>query len=93
MTQHLDGERITAVSRQDAAEEFGHVEMLATMIAQLLEKTPPSITVAAVVGGTDVHQAIVAGAVTHPGGPAAPYLNFSDGQKASGAAQEVLNSE
>src|SRR5690606_2572865 len=26
------------------AEEFGHVEMLATMIAQLLEKTPLGIT-------------------------------------------------
>jgi Mn-containing catalase len=53
------------------AEEFGHVEMLATMIAQLLEKAPLGITsdavqddpaVAAVVGGTDVQHAIVAGA-------------------------------
>ncbi len=53
------------------AEEFGHVEMLAVMIAQLLEKSPLGITddavqsdpvVAAVVGGTDVQHAIVAGA-------------------------------
>jgi Mn-containing catalase len=53
------------------AEEMGHVEMLATMIAQLLEKAPLGITgdavqddptVAAVVGGMDVQQAIVAGA-------------------------------
>ncbi len=53
------------------AEEFGHVEMLATMIAQLLEKAPLGITadavqsdpaVAAVVSGTDLQQAIVAGA-------------------------------
>src|SRR6195952_613693 len=53
------------------AEELGHVEMIATMIAQLLEKAPQGITddavqddtaVAAVVGGMDVQQAIVAGA-------------------------------
>jgi Mn-containing catalase len=53
------------------AEEYGHVEMLATMIAQLLEKAPLGITedavqddptVSAIVGGTDVQQAIVAGA-------------------------------
>ncbi|WP_294563110.1 manganese catalase family protein [uncultured Arthrobacter sp.] len=53
------------------AEEFGHVEMLATMIAQLLEKAPLGITedavqsdpaVAAVLGGTDMQHAIVAGA-------------------------------
>jgi manganese catalase len=53
------------------AEEMGHVEMLATMIAQLLEKSPLGITdkavqddptVAAVIGGTDVQHAIVAGA-------------------------------
>jgi len=53
------------------AEEMGHVEMLAVMIAQLLEKAPLGVsesavqddpTVAAVVGGTDVQQAIVAGA-------------------------------
>ena len=54
-----------------AAEEMGHVEMLAIMIAQLLEKAPVGITadglqndpaVAAVVGGMDVQHAIVAGA-------------------------------
>lgn len=53
------------------AEEMGHVEMLAVMIAQLLEKAPLGVTedavqddptVAAIVGGTDVQQAIVAGA-------------------------------
>jgi Mn-containing catalase len=53
------------------AEEMGHVEMLAIMIAQLLEKSPLGITddavqddptVAAIVGGTDVQHAIVAGA-------------------------------
>ncbi len=53
------------------AEEMGHVEMLAIMIAQLLEKAPLGITsdavqddptVAAIVGGTDVQHAIVAGA-------------------------------
>lgn len=58
-----------------AAEEFGHVEMLATMIAQLLEKSPLGITedavqsdptIAAVVGGTDVQHAIVAGAGARP---------------------------
>ncbi|GGC00106.1 manganese catalase family protein [Cellulomonas carbonis] len=58
-----------------AAEEFGHVEMLATMIAQLLEKAPLGITedavqsdptVAAVVGGTDLQHAIVAGAGARP---------------------------
>jgi Mn-containing catalase len=57
------------------AEEFGHVEMLATMIAQLLEDAPLGITgdpvqddptVAAVVGGTDVQHAIVAGAGARP---------------------------
>jgi Mn-containing catalase len=57
------------------AEEFGHVEMLATMIAQLLEKSPIGITedavqddptVAAIVGGTDVQHAIVAGAGARP---------------------------
>lgn len=54
-----------------AAEEIGHVEMLAVMIAQLLEKAPLGITgkavqddptVAAVIGGMDVQHAIVAGA-------------------------------
>jgi Mn-containing catalase len=58
-----------------ASEEIGHVEMLATMIAQLLEKAPLGVTsdavqddptVAAVVGGTDVQQAIVAGAGARP---------------------------
>jgi Mn-containing catalase len=53
------------------AEEFGHVEMLAIMIAQLLEKAPANDTeaavkadpvLAAVIGGTDVQHAIVAGA-------------------------------
>mgnify|MGYP000316867125 FL=1 len=57
------------------AEEMGHVEMLAIMIAQLLEKAPLGITedavqsdptVAAVVGGMDVQQAIVAGAGARP---------------------------
>ncbi|UNX55054.1 manganese catalase family protein [Georgenia sp. TF02-10] len=57
------------------AEEFGHVEMLATMIAQLLEDAPIGITgdavqddptVAAVVGGTDVQHAIVSGAGARP---------------------------
>src|SRR3954464_11044765 len=57
------------------AEEFGHVEMLAVMVAQLLEKAPLGITedavqsdptVAAVVGGTDVQSAIVAGAGVRP---------------------------
>lgn len=56
-------------------EEFGHVEMLATMIAQLLEKSPIGITeeavqadptVAAVVGGTDLQHAIVSGAGARP---------------------------
>lgn len=54
-----------------AAEEFGHVEMLAVMVAHLLEDSPLGITddvlqkdpaVAAVIGGTDVQHAIVAGA-------------------------------
>jgi Mn-containing catalase len=58
-----------------AAEEMGHVEMLATMIAQLLEKAPLGITgdavqddptVAAIVGGMDVQHAIVAGAGARP---------------------------
>ncbi|MDN4613259.1 manganese catalase family protein [Leifsonia sp. F6_8S_P_1B] len=57
------------------AEEFGHVEMLAIMIAQLLEKAPLGITedavqndptVAAIIGGTDVQHAIVAGAGARP---------------------------
>jgi Mn-containing catalase len=58
-----------------ATEEFGHVEMLATMVAQLLEKAPLGITedaiqndptVAAIIGGTDVQEAIVAGAGARP---------------------------
>jgi Mn-containing catalase len=57
------------------AEELGHVEMIATMIAQLLEKAPQGITddavqddptVAAVIGGMDVQAAIVAGAGVRP---------------------------
>jgi Mn-containing catalase len=56
-------------------EEFGHVEMLATMIAQLLGDAPLGITddavqddptVAAVIGGTDIQHAIVAGAGARP---------------------------
>ena len=58
-----------------AAEEFGHIEMLAKMVAQLLEKAPVGITedaiqkdpaVAAVIGGTDLQHAIVAGAGARP---------------------------
>ena len=54
-----------------ASEEIGHVEMLAIMIAQRLEKVPLGITsdavrddptVSAVIGGMDVQHAIVAGA-------------------------------
>jgi len=57
------------------AEEMGHVEMLAVMIAQLLEDSPLGITedavqsdptVAAIIGGTDVQHAIVAGAGARP---------------------------
>lgn len=57
------------------AEEFGHVEMLAIMIAQLLEKAPAEDmesavnsdpTLAAVIGGMDVQHAIVAGAGARP---------------------------
>lgn len=57
------------------AEEMGHVEMLAIMIARLLEKAPLGITegavqsdptVAAIIGGTDVQQGIVAGAGARP---------------------------
>lgn len=57
------------------AEEFGHVEMLATMIAQLLEKAPATDvesavgsdpTIAAVIGQSDVQQAIVGGAGARP---------------------------
>lgn len=58
-----------------AAEEFGHLEMLATMVARLLEKAPLGITeqaiqddpaVAAIVGGTDLQQGIVSGAGARP---------------------------
>lgn len=57
------------------AEEFGHVEMLAIMIAQLLEKAPVEQSeaaaaadpvVGAVLGGMDVQAAIVAGAGVRP---------------------------
>lgn len=57
------------------AEEFGHVEMLAIMIAQLLEKAPVEQSEAAaksdpvlgaVLGGMDVQAAIVAGAGVRP---------------------------
>ncbi|WP_291041262.1 manganese catalase family protein [Herbiconiux sp.] len=57
------------------AEEFGHVEMIAVMIAQLLEKAPVEQSEAAiaadpvlgaVIGGTDVQAAIVAGAGARP---------------------------
>jgi len=57
------------------AEEMGHVEMLAIMIAQLLEKAPTEDlqhavdndpTMAAIIGGTDPQQAIVAGAGARP---------------------------
>jgi len=53
------------------ADSFGHVELLAIMIAQLLEKAPDADmqasvdfdpVMAAVIGGTDVQHAIVAGA-------------------------------
>jgi Mn-containing catalase len=53
-----------------ATEEMGHVEMIATMIARLLEGAPATATtsaaiadpaVAAVLGGMDPQQAIVAG--------------------------------
>jgi Mn-containing catalase len=56
-----------------ATEEIGHVEMLATMVARLLEGAPSDVTakavaddpvVAAVIGGMDPQQAIVSG-----GGP------------------------
>jgi len=57
------------------SEEFGHVEMLAVMIAQLLEDAPVEATdaavksdptLAAVIGGMDVQHAIVAGAGARP---------------------------
>ncbi|RIX31043.1 manganese catalase family protein [Amnibacterium setariae] len=58
-----------------AAEEFGHVEMLAVMIAQLYEKLPVEQSevaaksdpvLGAIIGGTDVQAAIVAGAGVRP---------------------------
>ncbi|SFN27277.1 Mn-containing catalase [Pseudonocardia ammonioxydans] len=57
-----------------ATEEIGHVEMLATMVARLLENAPATevahgVTdpaVAAAVGGMDVQQAIVAGGGATP---------------------------
>jgi Mn-containing catalase len=57
------------------AEEFGHVEMLAIMVAQLLEKAPIEQSeeavkgdpvLAAVIGGSDIQAAIVAGAGVRP---------------------------
>ncbi|GAA3624438.1 Mn-containing catalase [Lentzea atacamensis] len=56
-----------------ATEEIGHVEMIATMVARLLENAPADVTaqavaddpvIAAVIGGMDPQQAIVSG-----GGP------------------------
>jgi Mn-containing catalase len=52
-----------------ATEEIGHVEMLATMVARLLEGAPATVTaeavkdpvMAATLGGMDVQQAIVGG--------------------------------
>jgi Mn-containing catalase len=58
-----------------AAEEFGHVEMLAIMVAQLLEKADGETqetaaandpVLAAVMGGLDPQAAIVAGAGARP---------------------------
>jgi Mn-containing catalase len=58
-----------------AAEEFGHVEMLAIMVAQLLEKADGETqetaaandpVLAAVMGGMDPQHAIVAGAGARP---------------------------
>lgn len=57
-----------------AAEEIGHVEMLATMVARLLENAPATTmatavtdpAIAAVLGGMDVQQAIVAGGGVMP---------------------------
>jgi Mn-containing catalase len=56
------------------AEESGHVEMLAIMIAELLETAPVEATEdamedptpAAVIGGDDIQHAIVAGAGARP---------------------------
>ncbi|MEV6808423.1 manganese catalase family protein [Streptomyces sp. NPDC017248] len=58
-----------------ATEEIGHVEMLATMIARLLEGAPATATtkmatsdpaVGAVLGGMDPQQAIIAGGAALP---------------------------
>ncbi|MBP2185565.1 manganese catalase family protein [Amycolatopsis magusensis] len=57
-----------------ATEEIGHVEMLATMVARLLEGAPSTVTaeavkdpvMAAVIGGMDPQQAIVAGGGAMP---------------------------
>lgn len=58
-----------------ATEEIGHVEMLATMIARLLEGAPATATtkmatsdpaVGAVMGGMDPQQAIIAGGAALP---------------------------
>ncbi|MER6694293.1 manganese catalase family protein [Streptomyces minutiscleroticus] len=58
-----------------ATEEIGHVEMLATMIARLLEGAPNTATtkmatsdpaVGAVLGGMDPQQAIIAGGAALP---------------------------
>jgi Mn-containing catalase len=57
-----------------ATEEIGHVEMLATMVARLLEGAPATATaeaakdpvVAAVLGGSDPQQAIIAGGSALP---------------------------
>lgn len=56
-------------------EEFGHVEMLATMIARLSEAEPHEFVeetaqsdsiVSAVLGGTDIEQAVLAGVGARP---------------------------
>ena len=69
-----------------ATEEMGHVEMIATMVARLLEGAPATATtkaaaadpvVGAVLGGMDPQQAIVAG-----GGP---LLTDSNGYRGTAA--------
>src|SRR5947209_19201810 len=68
-----------------ATEEIGHVEMIATMVARLLEGAPATATtkaamadpvVGAVLGGMDPHQAIVAGS--------GPLLSDCNGQAWNG---------
>ncbi|MFF0341273.1 manganese catalase family protein [Kribbella sp. NPDC004875] len=58
------------------SEQVANLEMLATMIAQLLEHAPANVldaavrldpTVAAVIAGTDLEQAIATGAAAHAG--------------------------